>query len=64
MASAAFADAISAINKTYARGSAERNALTRFVTEGLNVNKDREACRIAKRAWPKVAVTMGQTWGL
>lgn len=64
MATAALTDMLKAINKTYPARSAERKALTRLVTEGLDVNKDREACRVAKRALPAVAKTLGQIWGI
>jgi hypothetical protein len=64
MATAAFLDAPTAINKTFRAGSAERKALTRFVTDGLNVNEDREACRLVVKHWADVALALKQTWGV
>lgn len=53
-----------AINKTFPAGSNERKALTAFVTDGLNVNQQREQCIWVTKAWAKVLTTIKQTWSL
>lgn len=64
MATAAQLDAVQAITKAFPAGSPQRKALTRFVNDGLNVNQDREACRVVVQNWTRVLSAIKQTWGL
>ena len=64
MATSATLTITQAINKTFPAGSNERKALTAFVNDGLNINRDREQCIWVTKAWAKVLPTIKQTWGL
>ena len=64
MGTKAFQTFLSAVNDTYRKGSSKRKALTTLATNGLDINKDREAFRVALRAGPEVFRTLRRQAGL